>query len=135
MLEYSYYSKEFNGKLAESIFNQIEPKAYDVLKVYIMGFLPLGSNINVLNLNDAICYQIDFMDNIGLGVINGDKSEHDIKSVSTSGFNYQYDDNQKYDFVGNIPISSMASELIKQELRIKGCLNRIYPQCRDHRDF
>ncbi|MFR7589801.1 MAG: hypothetical protein ACLUVC_00010 [Longibaculum sp.] len=134
-MEYSYYFEEFKGKLDETIFKEIEPKAYDVLEMYIMGFLPMGTDLTKLNINKALCYQIDFMDNIGLGVINGDRSEHDIKSVSTSGFNYTYDDSQKYDFIGNIPISSMASELIKQELRIKGYLNRIYNQCRDHRDF
>lgn len=137
MVEYSYYSEEFKGKLDEDSFNEIEPKAYDVLNMYIIGFLSLEHMkcISDLDIRQAICYQIDFMENIGLGILNGDRNEHDIKTVSTSGFTYSYDDKQSYEFIGNIPISAMSSTLIKQELRIKGCLNRIYNQCKDHRDF
>lgn len=137
MVEYSYYKNEYNGKLDQNIFDEIYPKACDVMKMYVMGFLHVDNlkNIARLDFNKAICYQIDFMENIGLGVIHGDRTEHDIKSVSTSGFVYSYDDNSQYDFVGNIPISSMASAYVKNELRMNGYLNRIYKQCKDHRDF
>lgn len=136
MVEYSYYEESFKGKLDKEEFEDIEAKACDVVKAYIMGFISINDikYIDKLDLKNAICYQVDFMDTIGKNVINGDKSQQDLKSISTSGFNYSYKDNDKYDYVGNVPISSMTSVLVKQELRVKGFLNLIYNQC-IHHDF
>lgn len=137
MIEYSYYKNEYNGKLDQDIFDEICPKACDVMKMYIMGFLSAEDlkTIAKLDFNKAICYQIDFIENMGLGVIHGDRTERDIKSVSTSGFVYSYEDHSQYEFVGNIPISSIASAYVKNELRVNGYLNRIYKQCKDPQDF
>lgn len=127
-VDYQYYRDDFAGVANEEDFNKIVFRAVDLVKMYMDRFIASWdqkSDIEAYgcDVKKAVCYEIDYLiDNGGNSSLNG-KSELDLKSVKTEGFEYQYRDNRGSMFNG-VPFSPVSADLIKKELRKKGYMKR-----------
>lgn len=127
-VDYDYYQNDFAGSVSKESFSTIVNKAVDITKMYMERFIASWdqkSSIEDYNcdVRKAVCYEIDYLlENGGNSSLNG-KSELDLKSVKTEGFEYQYRDNRGSMFNG-VPFSPVSMDLIKNELRLKGYMKR-----------
>lgn len=127
-IDYAYYINEYHGKATDKEFREISSRAIDIVKMYMDRFIAsweYQSNIEDYNceVKKAVCYEIDYLlENGGLSTFNG-KSDFDLKSVKTEGFEYAYRSNRGSMFNG-VPFSPVSADMIKKELRLKGYLKR-----------
>ena len=128
MVDFNYYKDMFKGNIGEGEFSSLLPYVTSFLnsycESYIAGWKTKESfNDYELNLNDAVCYQLDFIfQNGGINVFNG-QSDLDVTSVNASGYSYSLN-NEVKKFKG-IPMSMLADEIILKELRLKGFLSKL----------
>lgn len=127
-IDYVYYSSEYQGKATDKEFRDISNKATDIVKMYMERFIASWDQKSTIeeygcDVKKAICYEIDYLlENGGASSFNG-KSEFDLKTVKTEGFEYYYRDNRGSMFNGT-PFSPMSADMIKKELRLKGYMKR-----------
>lgn len=92
-MDYEFYENTYKGLLTEEEFNKYLPRVEDVIFQYINYIVPFYKTKNTLDeydldLNMAICYMIDFMDETGgTGIVNG-SCDLDVTSVQTDGFTF-----------------------------------------------
>lgn len=127
-VDYVYYSSEYKGVATDREFRDISNKAVDIVKMYMEQFIAswdYKSSIEEYgcDVKKAVCYEIDYLlENGGASSFNG-KSEFDLKTVKTEGFEYSYRDNRGSMFNG-VPFSLVSANIIKKELRLKGYMKR-----------
>lgn len=127
VLNYLYYKNTFKGSLSEDDFSSLASAIYDLVQQICEAYIPSWEYRDSLeeyglNLDKAMCYQIDFINELGgLKAMNG-ASDADITSVKTEEFTYAINQNIKR--FNGIPISPIAKNAIMKELRIHGYLKR-----------
>lgn len=127
VLNYSYYKNTFKGNLSEDEFSSLAPFINDFVQQICEAYIPSWNYKETLeeyglNLDKAMCYQIDFINELGgLKALNG-ASDADITSVKTEEFTYTMNQNIKR--FNGIPISPIAKTIIMKELRMHGYLKR-----------
>lgn len=130
-VSYEYYVDTFNGKIHQLEFENLVEPAIDIVRQYAEQFIAPWSlkkemDDYCLDLNKAVCYQIDYLQaNGGLSALNG-TSDLDLQSVSKDGFSYSYGD--RGNKFNGIPFSSVSANMIKSELRKKGLMCRVAKQ-------
>ena len=124
-MDYTYYREVYKGMLGQTEFDLLLPKAEDVIKMFIDDRVRTDQLKDTLNaygdLDKAICFEIDYIDqNGGIAALNG-ASDLDIKQVQTSGYSFQVGSGgQSYK---GIPFSPLAKSAIMTELRRNGLLS------------
>lgn len=138
-MDYNFYKNEYGGELTEKEFDKYLPKAKNVIFQYINYLVPFYKTKDTLeeydlNLDMAICYMIDFMDETGgTSIVNG-SSDLDITSVQTDGFTFgsprstSTTESEIPSFNG-IYVAPMADSWIINQLKRKGLMFRGLNKC------
>lgn len=127
-MNYQYYSDHHKGELKEAEYDRLMPGVKILLKTFIDSLLRVEQLKNKLedygNFDDAICLEIDYLNqNGGIAAING-SSDFDLKQVQSSGYTFQVDVNGSGERTFNgIPFSPLARSMIITELRKQGMLS------------
>lgn len=138
-MDYTFYKDEYGGELPEEEFNKYLPKAKNVIFQYINYLVPFYKIKDTLeeyelNLDMAICYMIDFMDETGgTSIVNG-SSDLDITNVQTDGFTFGTPrstttaESEIPSFNG-IYVAPMTDSWIRNQLKRKGLMYRGGNRC------
>lgn len=128
---YRYYASVYGGKLCQVEFEELVGAATDLVKQYAEQYIApwaLRSNLEYycIDVNKAICYQIDYLSSNGGVSVLGGTSELDLTSVSKDGFTYNFVNNEggRGTKFNGMPFSPLAENQIKNELRKSGLMCR-----------
>lgn len=124
-MNFQKYS-ELGGAMSEDEFSSLYPAICVFLQSYVESYIA-SWNIKESfedygNFEDAVFYQMEFIESIGgTSVMNG-MSDLDIKSADAKGFKYEIQSH--VDRYNGIPVSPLAKQLMLKELRKNGYLSR-----------
>ncbi len=128
-MNYQYYVDTYKGELDKPEFDRLISKVEMLVKAYVDSLLRIEQIKDTLNeygnFNDALCLEVDYLQqNGGVNALNG-SSDLDIKQVQTSGYTFQIGsdlDEDERSFNG-IPFSPLAKSMILTKLRKQGLLS------------
>lgn len=130
MVDYKYYTDEFKGSLNEVRFNELLRDANIIVEMFVKDLVSMRYLQNRLstfgNFDMAICYEIEMIDKHGDDSLHGTPTENDVVSITTTGYKIETDKSKSkfFEYKG-LPFSSISKEMIMNELRKNGFLNRI----------
>lgn len=127
MIDFAYYKDIHNGGIGEMEFDSLLSAVCVFLKIFMESYISQSKQKETIeeyqcNIDDAICYEIDYIaQNGGLKAFQG-ASDTEVSSVTTSGFKVDY--GAATSSYNGIPLSPLSKSLITKELRKKGYMNR-----------
>lgn len=121
-MNYAYYTETYKGKLEEAIFEEILPKAIDIMTMFANELCGTSLELGEYGLfKKAICYEVDCIHQFDLATINGAQGEQAITTVKTEGYTVEYSKGaQKFFLYKGLPMASMSKMLIENELKRNG---------------
>lgn len=121
MTDYKFYNDIFKGNLSEDVFNEILPKAVDIMTVFANELCSMHLTINEYgNFDKAICYQIECMHQLGMQSIHGAVGEGSVTQIKTENYTIDYKSNQNHFMYRGMPFASMTRWMMIDELKSNG---------------
>lgn len=121
MTDYGFYKETFKGKLEKAIFDDILPRAIDIMTLFANELCNMNISLDEYGIFDkAICYQIECMHQLGVQSIHGAVGEGSITQIKTGNYTIDYKSNQNHFMYKGIPFASMTRWMMIDELKSNG---------------